>query len=86
MTGALGAHQRKRSLCEPQGAEKVDVKDGPRILLADLLGDADEAVARVVHQDVEAARVLVSFLDGSPAVIPVGWVEPHHGQRRVLHR
>ena len=62
MPAALRAQERQRGLGDPQRAEQVRLDLVAGVLLGDLLDDAEQAVAGVVDDDVEAPEVLVGLL------------------------
>ncbi len=72
---ALLAQERQASLGHPQGTEQVRLDLGASLLLADLLDRAEQAVAGVVDDDVEAAEVLVRAGDRLESGRTIGDVE-----------
>jgi hypothetical protein len=75
VAGSLLAHDRQRRLRDPEGAEEVRLQLVADVGLAQLLDEAEVAVAGVVDDDVEPAEALVRLLDGCDVRVAVGDVE-----------
>lgn len=84
MAAALPTHDGEGGLAEPQRSEQVDVQDRSGVGFGDLLDRADEPVARVVHEYVDAACDGGGRCDGAHARDPVRRVERHDGEVGVL--
>ncbi len=63
MARALFTEVRECRLGDPEGSEKIGLELGAGILFADLLDEAEVAVAGVVDDDVEPAEMVVRLLD-----------------------
>ena len=72
---------RQRGLGDPQRAEDVRLDLVARLLLGQLLDEAELPVAGVVDDDVEPAEVVVRLLDRGEVGVAVGHVELDRQQR-----
>src|SRR5882672_7289099 len=75
VAAALRPHVRQGSLRDPQRTEQVDVDLVAGLLLAHLLDHAEQAVAGVVHHDVEPAEVIDRLLNDGDDGRPIGDLE-----------
>ena len=82
MPAALSPQIRQRRLGDPQSAEHVGLDLVARLLLGQLLDEAEVAVAGVVDDDVEPSEVVVRLLDRGEVRVAVGHVELNR-QKRV---
>ena len=78
---ALGAQVGKRGLGDPQRAEHVGLDLVARLLLGQLLDEAEVPVACVVDHDVQPAEVVVGLPDRGEVRVAVGHVELDRQQR-----
>ncbi len=77
---------RQRGLGHPQRAEHVGLDLVARLLLGQLLDEAEVAVAGVVDDDVEPPEVIVRLLDRGEVGVAVGHVELDRQQRVAVLR
>ena len=69
------AQIRQSGLSDPQGAEHIRLDLGARLLLSQLLDEAEVPVAGVVDDDVQSAEVVMSLLDRGEVRVAIGHVQ-----------
>ena len=62
---ALLAQEWQHLADHAEGTQQVGVELGPDVLLVELLDRAEEAVAGIVHDDIDASEVFVGLGDGA---------------------
>lgn len=84
MPCALLAQVGQRGLNDPHRAEHVGLQLVSQLLLGQLLDSAEHAVARVVHDDVETAEVLLGPLHALEDGGLVGHVQLKRKHRAII--